>query len=297
MRKAYDDLDLTIDMGKLRIKILYLRFVPPSPGKHIKNHCHMSYELHFIPYGRGTLIADGVSYAVEPGTLFLTGPQVYHEQISDLHDPMAECCINFDVTLLKKAKWKENIPEMEIDEIARTLFETRFWFDRDEHRCIELFEKIADELDRQYIGYCYNIRNYVSQIIINTVRCYSRHKKAAYPIPRRTLDEKREQILDRLLIKDKNLSLTRLANELGVSARQLRRIIQRHYNTNFKKKQLGDRMERAKMYILNSDMSIEEIADKVGFSSSSYFCKIFKKNTGFTPTQYRKNFEKKDHLV
>ncbi len=48
------------------------------------------------------------------------------------------------------------------------------------------------------------------------------------------------------------------------------------------------RVEAAKTLLLKEDLSIAEIAEKVGFSDYNYFTKIFKKIVGCTPTQYRK---------
>ncbi|NDV60458.1 response regulator [Bacteroides sp. 519] len=48
------------------------------------------------------------------------------------------------------------------------------------------------------------------------------------------------------------------------------------------------RMEKAIQYINNTDMVFTEIAEKVGFATSSYFSTAFKQYMGETPTQYRK---------
>ena len=48
------------------------------------------------------------------------------------------------------------------------------------------------------------------------------------------------------------------------------------------------RVEAAKLLLLKENMSIAEIAEKVGFSDYNYFTKIFKKISGVTPSQYRK---------
>lgn len=289
-RRAYDDMDLKIRMGDLLINVLYIRFIPAAGIWHIRNHCHSSYELHFIPFGKGTLVSGGRSYAIDPGTFYLTGPQVYHEQISEPADPMAECCINFEVSVCRNTRREaDDFLQDEIDEIARTLFETKFWFGRDEHGSIDVFQKIMDELDGRLVGYYLNIRNYVSQIIINAVRCCNNQKKALYDLPSKTLYDKRMHILDRLLDcgYHKDLSLDQLADEMKVSRRQLNRIIKRHYATTFKRRVTDLKLERAKEMLLGTEMSIEKIAEEAGYASTSYFCKRFKERTGITPTQFR----------
>ena len=48
------------------------------------------------------------------------------------------------------------------------------------------------------------------------------------------------------------------------------------------------RIERAKETLEQSDLSITEIAYNLGWSSSNYFCAVFKKLTGVSPYKYRK---------
>jgi YesN/AraC family two-component response regulator len=287
---AYDDLDLKIQIGNLLISVLYIRYVPTKPNLYIKYHCHSSYELHFIKYGKGNLIADGKSYEIGPGTFYLTGPQVYHEQRTYDRDPMAEFCINFELTVLKRNTAKSDyFFQIEAQEIAKVLRDTHFWFGQDECNNVALFETIMEELEHKITGYHHSVRNCVSQIIINAVRCYTNHKMADYKLPQRTLNEKREQLLSSLFNQNvSDLSLAHLADQLGVSKRQASRIIQKYYQLNFKEKHTGDRLELAKNLLLTTDLPIELVAEKAGFTSTSYFCKKFKESWGATPSQFRK---------
>jgi len=86
--ESYDDMKLKIRIGKLLLNILALRFVPTDPYWHSLKHCHSSFELHLIPYGNGTLYTNERQFDIVPGTFYLTGPGVYHEQISCPEDPM-----------------------------------------------------------------------------------------------------------------------------------------------------------------------------------------------------------------
>jgi YesN/AraC family two-component response regulator len=49
------------------------------------------------------------------------------------------------------------------------------------------------------------------------------------------------------------------------------------------------RISKACDLILSSDYMVYEIAYKVGFSNPTYFSSVFKKKTGVSPGQYRKN--------
>ena len=46
-----------------------------------------------------------------------------------------------------------------------------------------------------------------------------------------------------------------------------------------------------KRMLAETDMTVSEISDEVGFSDTSYFSKVFLKSVGKTPTLYRRSKE------
>ena len=54
------------------------------------------------------------------------------------------------------------------------------------------------------------------------------------------------------------------------------------------------RIESAKKYLEYTDESISMIASTVGFNDSNYFSAIFRKETGFSPTEWREQHLKPD---
>lgn len=48
------------------------------------------------------------------------------------------------------------------------------------------------------------------------------------------------------------------------------------------------RMDKSKELLIYTDLTINEISDVVGFNDPFYFSKVFKKNTGLSPTEFRK---------
>lgn len=53
------------------------------------------------------------------------------------------------------------------------------------------------------------------------------------------------------------------------------------------------RMKNAVRYLLKTDTSISQIAEKIGFNSEEYFSKTFKKYYGCSPRHYRKQYQEK----
>jgi AraC-like DNA-binding protein len=48
------------------------------------------------------------------------------------------------------------------------------------------------------------------------------------------------------------------------------------------------RVEKAKELLATTDGPVADLAYQLGWASSNYFCTVFKKYTGVTPLQYRK---------
>ena len=51
---------------------------------------------------------------------------------------------------------------------------------------------------------------------------------------------------------------------------------------------LTQRIEAAKRLLLEGSYSLSDVAHMTGFEDSNYFSRVFKKRTGYTPTQYKK---------
>lgn len=285
----YDDLEVQINLGRININVQYLRCMPTRSGWKSIRHCHSSYELHFIPYGFGKVVLDDAVYDIKPGTFYLTGPNIYHLQISDLNDPMVEYCINFNMN--KGNKKDMNISKTELDRITSIILNTKFWFGEDLHGTIAIFERIFDELDKKMVGYNLTITSYITQIIVNTARSYAGIHPVTYEFPVKTLDSNRENVIGKFLEEKcgENLKLSDVADLLCTSVRQTERIFNQIYGKGFKKVLNAIRVEKATQLIIDTDISMERISQKVGYSSSSYFARIFKDHTGKAPLELRNN--------
>ena len=51
---------------------------------------------------------------------------------------------------------------------------------------------------------------------------------------------------------------------------------------------LFSRLSLAQELMRDTDLNISEISYRAGFSSTNYFCNVFKKEKGITPKEFRK---------
>jgi AraC-like DNA-binding protein len=85
----------------------------------------------------------------------------------------------------------------------------------------------------------------------------------------------------------KPISLHEIAWEVKLSAEHLCRRFKEDTGQTVFSYLRELRIEAAKAYLVSSKQSITEVAARCGFSSSTLFCRIFRKSTGNTPVEYR----------
>lgn len=91
-----------------------------------------------------------------------------------------------------------------------------------------------------------------------------------------------------LLEKFQNpLSLHELAVEVGTNECTLKRAFKEEYHMSVFQYLYEYRMNRAVSYLLDSQLSISEIATLLGFDYQSHFCTAFKRKYGMSPSQFR----------
>lgn len=84
------------------------------------------------------------------------------------------------------------------------------------------------------------------------------------------------------------MSLSYVAEAMSISPSYLTKLYKEKYDTSVVSDITRFRLEKAKELLTNSKLSINEIAERTGFSNSNVFIKVYKKYEGVTPGEYRK---------
>lgn len=88
-----------------------------------------------------------------------------------------------------------------------------------------------------------------------------------------------------------SLSMNDVADHVDMSAAYLGRLFKQLTGITFTEYLTKYRLDTACDLLLHTNKTVNEISDAVGFTNSSYFYIVFKKNLGCTPNQYRKQNE------
>lgn len=103
------------------------------------------------------------------------------------------------------------------------------------------------------------------------------------------LESLEDRMLDRRLHLEPQLTITELAQQLGVPPRRLSELVNGLRGRNFSDWINGWRIEEAKRLLISDpERSVLDVLLDAGFHSKSTFNAVFKEKTGMTPTEYRR---------
>lgn len=115
-----------------------------------------------------------------------------------------------------------------------------------------------------------------------------------YAVPRKLRDrdvrfnEIRQYIEDNLHTQ---IHVSDLAQHFYLGSKQISRVIYKYTGVTAKKYINQLKRQKAKELLKNTNLSISEIADRLGFTSDYYFNQFFKREEGYPPGIYRKNVQ------
>ena len=87
---------------------------------------------------------------------------------------------------------------------------------------------------------------------------------------------------------ENNLSIDKLCHYFNISKNKLYESFHKYFGTTVNEFITSKRIETSKKLLTDTSFSTDIIAEKSGFSETTYFYKVFKRYTGITPKEYRK---------
>ncbi len=154
------------------------------------------------------------------------------------------------------------------------------------HNCnseiLELSRKLLKETTEKYWGHRIKSQYIFQELLISFVRLFTADKEVGGDQTAAAA----KSILD--AYPDKSLDMDELADKCGVSKSHLCRVFKKATGQTASQYLNHVRIERACRMLADTDISIEEIAYAAGFSNASYFFRVFRKEVGKLPLEWRK---------
>ncbi len=216
-----------------------------------------TYELIYCVEGTFHIVEGGVTYYIQPGTLFLLPPHTMHYGIKKTDAPVKFYWLHFYCKGFEKLQLERTyaIENTEVDGyIFRELNSLQ----------IQTEKKILQDL--------------------KMVEILLKMRGRQQSTPNKLLSEVKEFVR---INADKSIHIQDVADKFHYSAGHLSRLFTKNTGMPLRNYIINARISYIKNLLLNSSSSIKEISALCDFCDENIFVKFFKHNTGITPTGYR----------
>ena len=160
-----------------------------------------------------------------------------------------------------------------------------------QHEAIEDMERAFRAVVNEIPGYEFKTRAALSEMIFQLVS----HAPAVQAMPKKAL-RNADRIKTMLqFIQEhyaEDISVEQVASSASISPSECLRCFHDMIGTTPNQYLRGQRLQRAAELLCGTTLQVTAIAAQCGFEDSSYFARTFKKRTGMTPTQYRREAAK-----
>lgn len=259
-------------------------------------HTHDWIELSYMYSGRSCQIIEDQEYELEEGQLLLMAPGIAHtlKPLSE-NDIMIQIAIgqsNLTNNFFNRLSSTSIISDFLINAFTENNHIDHFYlFHAEKSRRLRVF--ITEFLCEWYEPSLatYDIQNDLFSLIISElVNVFS-------VTSTNTSSQRQNQyILPSLHYIEKNYrtcTLEKAAETLGLHPNYLSALLKKATGSTFNEIVQKERLAVSERLLLNSDLSVAEIADMTGYHNMSFFYRIFQKKNGCLPGEYRARYHRK----
>ena len=258
---------------KFKIGKVGYEHCPPSKGP--VSRARPNNAWHFVLFGRGTVItADGKMYKINRGESFLLYQGEYYSYYPDPQDPWTYIWVeltgdNLEGMFRQCGFTKENFHK------ALGTFDAY----------VELLKSMKDSFDESDVQ---QMRTCAYLILIMS-RCIEEEREGRADL---RVIRKRRQVRDVLTYMNNNFNLPLtnedIAAENGLSVRTLTALFAEMLQMTPVQYMNAYRVAVACERFQITDMSVAEVAKWSGFDDVKYFSRVFRKEKGMSPQEYKK---------
>ena len=241
---------------------------------HSVSHTHNHTELFFIVSGRGQCLIEDQFFPVDVNTLIIINPNVPHTEDSLNAQPLEYIVLGIEGV-----------------ELATTENSNGQFCILDHFESLEIsscLRNILREMELKNTGFEDICQAYMEILIIRLMRSID----LAVPTDPQLSSGNRQCAAVKRYIDlhfKEALTLEQLAEEAHINKYYLSHAFKREYGVSPINYMTFRRIEESKYLLAETDLSMSQIAQLLGFSSLSYFSQVFRTTQDITPMEYRKS--------
>lgn len=247
-------------------------------------HQHLYFEFHYVEQGTAEFLCQEKPLQLQDGQLLIIPPGIYHSVTQQSHE-IAQISLSISIAPPKNGG-NETVRQFfhSMPRDRAMILSAKHSDLRDDLLRLRL---LAEESHPHYLNR-EKIRALSNVFLIDLYELLADRENLDFITEQAPPSQ--EYVLDTYFASRfvSHSSSRELAEQLHISPRQLHRTIKKKYNMNYREKSKETRVEIATNLLHNSDKSISQIAELLGYSRSANFSCFIKNATGKTPSQIRK---------
>lgn len=250
-----------------------------------QHHQYIAFQnllIHYIHSGSGVFITNGTRHHLKAGQGFIIREGAHVHYAGDPDDPWTTYWIGLSGTKLDSV-------------LSNTYLATQDTLDfQPEMGTIQMMKDICNFAitpdSKAYSDYWYQGKTH--ELIYYLNEDFSKSYLQEDSDYRYPADVAHDYLVKNYMT---NISIQELANFIGISRSHLFRLFQERYDTSPKKFLQNYRMSVAGNLLQGSDLSISEVAERVGYEDPFQFSKLFSKFHQLSPTDFRHHYRQGNH--
>jgi AraC-like DNA-binding protein len=231
-----------------------------------------AYQVHYVTEGSGVYEDISGKYPIRAGSLVITQPGVWHRYLPSSDQGWEENYLGFTWPLVEKVLdqvlLSHKKPVIDIG-IKEELLETYH----------QIFESVARE-DAEIDHYISGMVLKLLGVILSTSEQVDTSSQRIENVIQQTCFFIKRNV-------DKNIDFKEIASENNLGYEHFRKLFRQLIGMPPGQYHLYEKIKAAKGILMSTDKSVKEISYELGFESVYYFCRLFKKKMGVTPSQAR----------
>lgn len=255
-------------------------------------HKHAFYEIAYIMDGDGTHILNENKFPYKKGSVFLLTPSDFHS--FDIHTKTRFCIITFNANLFQESKYGDDANSF-FRQLLKDFENINFsvnnyiFSEQDRYLVEQLIFKLRDEKQHKMVFNTVLVKTILQlllNLISNSIQDSVKNTIGATK-PKNELFDLILYIQTNVFDKEK-LKFASIANHFCKSETYINDFFKKHTNQSLKKYITNYKLNLVKTRLLNSDLTITQIADEFGFTDESHLNKTFKQYYEQTASEFRK---------
>ena len=241
---------------------------------HCVPHTHNHTELFFIVSGKGQFLIQDQAVPVDVNNLVIINPNIPHAETSLSAQPLEYIVLG--ISGIELATGENSNGQFCVLDHYESL---------DTSSCLR---NILREMEQKNTGYEDVCQAYMEILIIRLMR----NTALAIPSEPQTVSANRQCAAVRRYIDlhfKEPLTLELLAEEGHMNKYYLSHTFKREYGISPINYLIARRINESKYLLTETDLSMSQIAQLLGFSSLSYFSQVFRRIQNVSPKEYRQN--------